>query len=262
MADIESREHSSGALDSVALRVQAACTSGYTGVVRVTVVGDIGYWYFRRGTVIHSTTLDLTGEEAALDMLSWHSGQWEPCSRPWPAEQSIFISWVELFQRAGEQQRGAAAHAETASESATNEFATSESATSEVAPPESETQQRRQQPWPFALAHNKPARSEPPVLSSSQIESLAALATHLVAIDHNGKTHAMHGDSDSLSELTSYALLQCDHIAALLGDERCQVLEVGYRAHTLLVAYNVTSTVGLMIPSDANLDRVKTKLRI
>src|SRR4051794_14877806 len=140
---------------SVEARVQDACTAGYTGVVRVTVVGDIGYWYFRRGAIIHATTLDLVGEEAALCMLSWGAGQWEPCSRPWPLEQSIFVSWVELFQRAGEQQRAAAAR--------------------EAAPPESVTQPRRSAPWPFAPApSSKPARSEPPVLSVSQVESLAA----------------------------------------------------------------------------------------
>src|SRR5690348_10726259 len=129
--------------DSIEARVQDACTSGHTGVVRVTVIGDIGYWYFRRGAIIHATTLDLAGEEAALAMLSWGAGQWEPCSRPWPLEQSIFVSWVELFQRAGEQQRAAAAR--------------------EAPAPESVTQPRQPaKPWPFGVAKLKAARSEPP----------------------------------------------------------------------------------------------------
>jgi len=243
MANGDTREHSEAASDSVDARVQAACTSGHTGVVRVTVVGDIGYWYFRRGAIIHATTLDLIGEEAALCMLSWEAAQWEQCSRPWPLEQTIFISWVELYQRAAEQQRAATAR--------------------EAAPPESVTQPRRAAPWPFAAVRsNKPARSEPPVLSASQVESLAADATDFVAIENNGHARSVRGDSESLTELTSYALQQCDRIAVLLGGGRCQVLEVGYRAHTLLIACSATNTLGLTVPCDADLDRVKAKLRI
>ena len=57
--------------DSIRARVQSACTSGYSGIVRVTVVGDVGYWYFRRGAIFCAATLDLSGDEAALHMLSW-----------------------------------------------------------------------------------------------------------------------------------------------------------------------------------------------
>ena len=243
MGNDDAHGHSETGSDSVEARVQAACTSGYTGVVRVTVVGDIGYWYFRRGTIIHATTLDLAGEEAALRMLAWQAGQWEQCSRPWPLEQSIFVSWVELYQRAGEQQRAAAAR--------------------EAAPPESVTPPRRAAPWPFAPARtSKPPRSEPPVLSASQVESLASLATDFVALEPGGRAHTARGDSESLTELTSYALQQCDRIAALFGGGRCQVLEVGYRTHTLLVACSATSTLGLTVPWDGDLERVKVKLRI
>src|SRR5260221_3034915 len=100
---VDDSQHSSNA-DSIRGRVQSACTSGYSGIVRVTVVGDVGYWYCRRGAIFCAATLDLSGDEAALHMLSWEGCQWEPCSRPWPPEQTVFLSWVELFQRAGEVQ--------------------------------------------------------------------------------------------------------------------------------------------------------------
>lgn len=228
-------------LKSVAEHVQHACTSGYTGIARVTVVGDVGYWYFRRGDIIHALTLDQVGEEAALSMLSWADGNWEVCTRPWPAEASIFLSWVELFQRAGERQQSASPPSTPPPASAP--------ATSALPP--------GLKP-PVSLL---PPQAEPPPIGAAQLADLAELATDLVVVERDGRSRTLRGNSEAFAELTSYLSQLCDGIGSELGSGRCHELEVAYRAHSLFVVGRATSTLALSVPRTWDLERVKAKLR-
>ncbi len=53
-------------------------------VVLVTGEGGIGYLYFDHGQIVHAVTTDHMGEAAALEILGWTNGSFQPCNRPWP----------------------------------------------------------------------------------------------------------------------------------------------------------------------------------
>jgi hypothetical protein len=82
--------------------VQIECLARKHRVVRVTTVGNVGYFYFDGGDIIHAATLELEGEEAAFEMLHWSQGTFEPCERNWPERPTITISWQALLLRAAQ----------------------------------------------------------------------------------------------------------------------------------------------------------------
>jgi hypothetical protein len=243
---VDDSQHSSSP-DSIRGRVQSACTSGYTGIVRVTIVGDVGYWYFRRGAIFCAATLDLTGDEAALHMLSWQGCQWEPCSRPWPSEQSVFLSWVELFQRAGEVPRVTVPPA----------------ALPAVEPPWLSASERpAPRLSPASSRPPKPIQAEPPTLSAAQLEAIAGAASDFSVIEPDGRSRAGRGEAGQLTELASFGSQLCDRIGALIGAGRCQAFEVAHWNYSLLVASNGPSTLALTVARGGELERVKALLRI
>lgn len=235
-------------LRSVRERVQQACTSSYTGVVRVTIVGDVGYWYFRRGLILHATTLDLVGDQAALRMLGWGSCQWESCSRPWPLEQSVFLSWVELFQRAGE----------LADPEITRPIPESARPVPEVRPPPRLAQSNPPTPHVPLLRSLGPARPAPQPV---QIDTLAGMAADFVAMDENGRTQLGRGESEHLSELANFSWLLAEGLGSLLGAGQFVSLDVSYRDHSLILARSGATKVALTVGREDE-ERIKNALRL
>ena len=74
-------------------------------VVLVTGEGGIGYLYFDRGQVVHAITTDNVGEPAALEILGWTNGSFQPCDRPWPETRTIFTSHEALILQVAEAAR-------------------------------------------------------------------------------------------------------------------------------------------------------------
>jgi hypothetical protein len=238
-------------LDSVRERVQQACTSNFTGVVRVTIVGDVGYWYFRRGLILHATTLELVGDQAALRMLGWGSCQWESCSRPWPLEQSVFLSWVELFQRA----------AELPAPEITRPAPESVRPAAEVRPPPRLSDFKGPTPRVPLLRSLGPARPAPPA-QPIQLEALAGLAADFVAMDDSGRTQLARGESEQLSELANFSWQIADGLGALIGAGQFTSLEVSYRDHSLLLARSGATKLALTVPREGEVERIKNALRL
>jgi hypothetical protein len=85
---------------SLADLVQMECLAGVRLVVRVTSGDNVGYLYFRGGSVVHAVTAVLSGEAAAMEMLTWNAGTFEPAERDWPLKDSISSSWESLLLRA------------------------------------------------------------------------------------------------------------------------------------------------------------------
>ena len=77
--------------------VQMECLAGSHMVVLVTGEGGIGYLYFDRGHVIHAVTAERSGEEAALEILGWTNGSFQPCERPWPETRTVLTSHEALI---------------------------------------------------------------------------------------------------------------------------------------------------------------------
>src|SRR5208282_2544934 len=82
--------------------VQMECLSGVKRVVRVSSGLHLGHFFFREGSLVHAATRSVTGEAAALEMLSWNEGTFEPVEREWPAKDSITCTWQSLVLRAAQ----------------------------------------------------------------------------------------------------------------------------------------------------------------
>lgn len=83
--------------------VQMECMALSHRVVKITTADDVGYIYFSGGQIIHAETNRMSGEEAALQVLSWDEGSFEICDREWPARESIQCHWQSLVMRAAHE---------------------------------------------------------------------------------------------------------------------------------------------------------------
>jgi hypothetical protein len=79
--------------------VQMECLSRSRQVIRISGEGGVGYLYFAEGRVVHAVTSKLVGEAAALEILSWTNGLFQPCERAWPATGTIETSCEGLILR-------------------------------------------------------------------------------------------------------------------------------------------------------------------
>lgn len=83
--------------------VQMECLSRSRRVFRVNGEGGVGYLYFAEGRVVHAVTAKLLGETAALEILGWTNGLFQPCERAWPAAFTIGSSCEGLILRLAKQ---------------------------------------------------------------------------------------------------------------------------------------------------------------
>jgi hypothetical protein len=58
--------------------------------------------FFRSGNLVHALARSLVGEAAAMEMLGWDEGTFEPAERDWPAKDTILGSWQGLLLRAAQ----------------------------------------------------------------------------------------------------------------------------------------------------------------
>ncbi len=79
--------------------VQMECLARSRQVVRLSGEGGVGYLYFAEGRVVHAVTSRLIGETAALEILGWTNGSFQPCDRAWPATYTIDTSCEGLLLR-------------------------------------------------------------------------------------------------------------------------------------------------------------------
>jgi hypothetical protein len=82
--------------EDIILALRQAGISSVSAVMRVEIPGNVGYFFLLHGEVVHASTLELTGEDAARAMLRWGRASLSFCERRWPSERSVFRSWAEL----------------------------------------------------------------------------------------------------------------------------------------------------------------------
>jgi hypothetical protein len=80
--------------------VQMECLARSHLVVQVVGDGGVGYLYFDGGHIVHATTAQRAGEAAAIEILGWNNGSFQPCERPWPDKPSIVTSHEALILQA------------------------------------------------------------------------------------------------------------------------------------------------------------------
>ncbi len=82
--------------------VQMECLARSRLIVRVVGDGGVGYLYFDNGQVLHATTAQRTGEPAAIEILGWTNGSFQPCERAWPERSTIATSHEALILQAAQ----------------------------------------------------------------------------------------------------------------------------------------------------------------
>jgi hypothetical protein len=183
--------------------VQMECLGNSTVVVRVVSGDDQGYLYFHAGQIVHAMTQSAVGEAAALEILDWNRGSFEPCSAGWPSEFTITKPWQALVM--------SAAAARDEARRKVVDFPRERTQTS-VATPRPPKPAKSSSPPP---AH-RPSMA-PPVSTAPQsgMAPSGLAIERAVRLDAGGRVVSSRGDADELSAMTAYAL----RVSALVGEE-------------------------------------------
>jgi hypothetical protein len=85
--------------------VQMECLARSRLVVEVTGEGGVGHLYFDAGRVVHAATARNRGVAAALEILGWTHGTFQPSNRSWPTGgPSIDVTPEALLLSAAKKQ--------------------------------------------------------------------------------------------------------------------------------------------------------------
>jgi hypothetical protein len=224
--------------------IQLQCFSGARAVVRVTSSEDVGYLYFRGGAIVHAMSSSNVGEAAALEILGWTSGTFEPCNAGWPDADSIQSSPQALLLRA----------AQVADESGKSNLLPFRRSRSETPrPPRPETPPRSDPPPP-PESRRVPASSVPPTV---RIQTA-------VRLDPNGTLLSSRGaDGPDLAACAALATRLGNLIGDALGLERVRAVEASGAEHvTLIVVENTGNLVAVRAPASADLNTVRERYGI
>jgi Domain of unknown function (DUF4388) len=82
--------------------VQMECLARTKVAVRVANGTEVGVLFFEGGKIIHAEARGVRGEGAALEILSWNSGSFEPIEVAWPRSPTILTSSEGLLLRAAQ----------------------------------------------------------------------------------------------------------------------------------------------------------------
>ncbi len=235
---------------SLADLVQMECLSGHERVIRVSSGHDVGYLFFRGGQIVHAVSRRGIGETAALEILRWNDGTFEPCSAGWPDRDSIGSNWQNLLILSA-QHRDEANRRDDASGHNLVAFPGTRSAL----------------PRPLS---SPPPPSVAPAPVSSRLEAsvsgeasapMLAQVRAAVRIDQAGNVVSSKGDASELSQIASYAARLAELVGDGLGMQGLVSVEVTqHRSRTLIYKEKSGNTFALSAAPDADLTQVRERL--
>lgn len=226
---------------SLADLVQMECLANSTLAVRVVSGNDTGYLYFQSGQLVNAMSPSAVGEAAALEILGWDRGSFEPCNAGWPTGSTISKPWqVLLMQSANARDE---AHRSTV-----------------VDFPRERTQGTPMQkpPLPLSQPPPKPVSSSAPqsgqTLGGQGIE-------RAVRLEADGKVLSTRGDAEDLAAVTAYAMRLARLIGEGLGMEDLRAIEcvTGARRRLFYQEKN-GNLIGLEASADAELGPLRERL--
>jgi hypothetical protein len=191
---------------SLADLVQMECLAGSRRVVRVTSGDQVGYLFFRAGHLVHALARSLTGEAAALEMLGWDEGTFDPAERDWPARDSITCNWQSLLLRAAqardEKDAGSvvALHADGRPKTRPSPLPIGESIEFDVTPIKVAGHTLRSEDFELFLCMNR-----------------------------DGALVASHGSTQDFADIAAYAIRLAQLIGDGLGIERFVAMECAFK---------------------------------
>jgi hypothetical protein len=231
--------------------VQLECLARSTQVIRVMSHGDVGYLYFQGGEIVHAMSSTAVGEAAALEILTWEEGSFEPSSAGWTSATTITRSWQSLLMLAATTRD----EAERDKNRRRNvvDFPREKSASTPMTdkPPPTLSSYPKAQPPSTIPA---PASSQPAGPAQRGIE-------RAVRLDPSGKVVSTRGDCDELAATTAYATRLAGLVGDQLGMDALKVIEcISGGTRRLFYAEKGGSVIGLEVPEDVDLSALREKL--
>jgi hypothetical protein len=224
---------------SLADLVQLECVSGRECVIRVSSGAEVGYLFFRAGQIVHAVSRRAIGEAAALEILRWNTGSFEPCNAGWPDRDSIASSWQNLLLVAAQQRDESGRH-------------------NLVAFPGSRPRPSSVPPRPPAL----PVPSKAEVSSNTEAPPQLAQVRAAVRFDAAGNLVSSKGDDVAeLTQVAAYAARLAELVGDGLGMQSLHSVEVVRRISRLLICKEKSgNTFALSAPLDTDLSQVRERL--
>jgi hypothetical protein len=232
--------------------VQMECLARSTHVIRVMSHGDVGYLYFQGGEIVHAMSSSAVGEAAALEILTWEEGSFEPSSAGWSSSPTITRSWQSLLMLAATTRD----EAERDKNRRRNvvDFPREKTASTPMPdkpPPTLSSSYPKAQPPSTIPA---PASSQPAGPAQRGIE-------RAVRLDPGGKVVSTRGDCDELAATTAYATRLAGLVGDQLGLDALKVIEcVSGGTRRLFYPEKGGSVIGLEVPEDVDLSALREKL--
>lgn len=226
--------------------VQMECLANSTLVVRVVSGNDAGYLYFRAGQIVHAMSSNALGEAAALEILGWDRGSFEPCNAGWPSTTTIDKPWQALLM-----------HSATLRDESRRRTV--------VDFPRERTQGSPMHKPPIPITQPPPLPPSLPPQSSGSPQSGATLGgqgiERAVRLDADGKLLSTRGDAEDLAAVTAYTMRLAKLIGERLGMEELRAVEAVTGDHRrLLYAERNGTLIGLEAAVDTDLTALREKL--
>lgn len=236
---------------SLADLVQMECLSGRERVIRISSGNDVGYLFFRGGQIVHAVSRRGIGETAALEILRWNDGTFEPCSAGWPDRDSISSNWQNLLILSA-QHRDESKHREEVSGHNLVAFPGARTnAPRPSAPPP---------PSVAPVSTSTSSRLEAGVSGEASVPMLAQVRA-AVRIDPSGNVVSSKGDASELSQVAAYAARLAELVGDGLGMQGLLSVEVSQqRSRTLIYKEKSGNTFALSAAPDADLTQVRERL--
>jgi hypothetical protein len=268
--------------------VQMECLARTTQVVRVISGDDVGYLYFQSGSIVHAMSSSAVGEAAALEILGWDRGSFEPCNAGWPSTATINKSWQALLMAAAtaldearrkvvdfprERSQGAYMSQKPQSDSAGSPPATIPPSRQTMRPPKPATTTLQSAQAP-GLASPLGGQSGTPtsVPPNDSVASPAAASTipnsNTRGIDRavrleasDGRVISTRGDAEELAAMTAYTMRVAALIGERLGMEDLRAVEgVTGSTRRLFYVERNGNLIGLEAPIATDLVALRDKL--
>jgi len=238
---------------SLADLVQLECLARSTHVIRVKSNDDVGYLYFQNGQIVHAMSPNGVGESAALEILGWEDGSFEPCSAGWLSTATITMSWQSLLMRAA-----------TARDEAQRDRAKGRTVlnfprerSQAVTPmPEKPPLPLSTYPRPQALTTSQ----SPPSSQSTGAPSGGGIE-RAVRLEADGKVLSTRGETGELAAVTAYATRLGALIGDALGMEGLRAVEcIAGSTRRLFYVEKNGNLIGLEARTDVDLGPLRDKL--
>jgi len=235
--------------------VQMECLSGRERVMRVSSGSEVGYLFFRGGQLVHAISRRSIGEAAALEILRWSDGTFEPCNAGWPDRESISTGWQNLLLLAAQHRDESGRAIDESGQHNLVAFPGARSAPRSVAPPPP--------PPPLPPPAPQPTSTRPAPMTNSNDASAPLLSQvrAAVRIDRSGNVVSSKGNAKELAQVAAYAARLAELVGDGLGMQGLVSVEVNLtESRTLICKEKNGNTFALSASPDADLSLVRERL--